>query len=350
MINSEKIADFIFNPQLLGHEDVANLDEIIGKFPYCSTLHLLKLKAVSSSNSIQFESDLRYGAIHVSDREKMYYLLHSEEAKVKKEEAIGKSEEAARRSEEAKGNSEEAIGRSKEATAKSAVATGKNEEVVVDSTEVKGISEEKEEKANLDKSKNDEKLKSEINKAILPNLIEITIEKELKSETAKENESKELAFKATEKPKKILPEKISLPQKKAQAIDISKLSFVEWLKYKQGTKILEGKSEEDTIHETEKTANTKGNKSHIDALLNKFIEEEPSISKPKTEFFNPAKNAKKSLEESPDLVTETLAKIYLLQKNYTKAINAYEQLILVYPEKKTFFATQIEKIKDEQNK
>ena len=34
------------------------------------------------------------------------------------------------------------------------------------------------------------------------------------------------------------------------------------------------------------------------------------------------------------IMTETLAKIYLEQKKYTKAIQAYEILILKYPEKK----------------
>ena len=50
------------------------------------------------------------------------------------------------------------------------------------------------------------------------------------------------------------------------------------------------------------------------------------------------------------MVTETLAKIYALQKNYSKAITAYEKLILLYPEKKTFFASRIENLREEQKK
>lgn len=50
-------------------------------------------------------------------------------------------------------------------------------------------------------------------------------------------------------------------------------------------------------------------------------------------------------EADHSFVTETLAKIYWQQKHYKKAIQAYEKLSLKYPEKNTYFAGQIEKLK-----
>ena len=44
-------------------------------------------------------------------------------------------------------------------------------------------------------------------------------------------------------------------------------------------------------------------------------------------------------------MTETLAKVYLQQKNYKKALQAYTILSLKYPEKSGFFADQIRAIK-----
>lgn len=44
---------------------------------------------------------------------------------------------------------------------------------------------------------------------------------------------------------------------------------------------------------------------------------------------------------APDLVTETLAKLYESQKRYAKAIKAYEALILKFPEKNDLFAARI---------
>ena len=46
-----------------------------------------------------------------------------------------------------------------------------------------------------------------------------------------------------------------------------------------------------------------------------------------------------------DLMTEALAKLYLSQKNYKKAIQSYKILSLKFPEKSSYFADQIKKIK-----
>ena len=50
------------------------------------------------------------------------------------------------------------------------------------------------------------------------------------------------------------------------------------------------------------------------------------------------------MDENSLPVSETLAKIFAAQGNFPKAIYAYEQLIVIYPEKKIFFANQIEEL------
>ena len=51
------------------------------------------------------------------------------------------------------------------------------------------------------------------------------------------------------------------------------------------------------------------------------------------------------LANQSGFMTETLAKLYLNQKNYEKAIQSYKILILKFPEKNSYFADQIKKIK-----
>lgn len=114
-------------------------------------------------------------------------------------------------------------------------------------------------------------------------------------------------------------------------------SFQEWL---QLTKI------SPIVRENEET------RTHIDVekqkkieIIDKFIEANPKIAPVKENTKIPT-NISKSIEEPIHLMTETLAKVYLEQKKYTKAIQAYEILILKYPEKSSFFADQINEIKN----
>jgi hypothetical protein len=59
--------------------------------------------------------------------------------------------------------------------------------------------------------------------------------------------------------------------------------------------------------------------------------------------------AKQSVENDDGLVSETLATIYLRQGLHKKAIQMYEKLGLLYPDKLAYFAGLIENIKNENN-
>ena len=80
-------------------------------------------------------------------------------------------------------------------------------------------------------------------------------------------------------------------------------------------------------------------------LIDKFIVENPSISRPKAEFYNPISVAQNSITDQENIVSETLAQIYARQGYNEKAISIYEKLCLKYPEKSVYFAAQIEELR-----
>lgn len=80
------------------------------------------------------------------------------------------------------------------------------------------------------------------------------------------------------------------------------------------------------------------------SLIDKFIHDEPRISKPKATFFNPTDSSIRSNFDEEEIVSETLAQLYARQGNLQKAKHIYEKLSLINQEKCRYFAAQIEKL------
>lgn len=104
---------------------------------------------------------------------------------------------------------------------------------------------------------------------------------------------------------------------------IQENSFVEWLKISNLKPI-------DRSNETE--------------LIDQFISKKPKLKVEVSEYES-SEDTTSDIGDQAGFMTETLAKLYLNQKNYDKAIQSYKILILKFPEKNSYFADQIKKIK-----
>lgn len=119
------------------------------------------------------------------------------------------------------------------------------------------------------------------------------------------------------------------------------LSYTEWLQQKKKAK---QEAEEIAVQEEDVPAIAFEMPSQVEAELML----EGQRSKDKLEGFISTQIQKKrrnKQSEDVTLVSETLAEILLLQKKYNEAIKTYQALSLKYPQKSTYFARQIEKIK-----
>ena len=119
-----------------------------------------------------------------------------------------------------------------------------------------------------------------------------------------------------------------------------KHSFQEWLQLSRTQPIVRESNQKSPVE----LVPIDENKKKKSELIDKFIETNPKISPIK---HNTTSHATFDLnkDDNSSLMTETLARVYLEQKKYQKAIQAYEILILKYPEKSSFFADHISDIK-----
>lgn len=172
-------------------------------------------------------------------------------------------------------------------------------------------------------------------------------------ETKNNEEPAEVNFSETETPKAEIPETVKEAAEHlgiGKPIDFSlneKHSFQEWLQLSRAEPIdrsKENNAEKKTTEATE-IVSVEEEKKKKAQIIDRFIEANPKISPIKPTMSNPPIQFNINEEENSYLMTETLARVYLEQKKYTKAIQAYEILILKYPEKISFFADRISDIK-----
>ena len=111
--------------------------------------------------------------------------------------------------------------------------------------------------------------------------------------------------------------------------NIDKLNFLEWISFTEKKSYLDEKVEMNSIK------------------VNSFLEKNPTIKKLKKDSKHEPDISfiLKNSFSPEELMTETLAKIFVKQQKYNKAIQAYKILSLKYPEKSTLFADEIDKLK-----
>jgi hypothetical protein len=304
------------NPQHITDDQTTELHDLSMKYPYFQSARALYLKGLKNNDSYKYNQELKTTAAHTTDRSILFDFITSE---------LFNQNEI---SQVIKQNSEHL----KDITVNDLDDISVNKSVTIDDALKQHI---KNTEGVLDPNLFEQKINPD-DVAHFLSLQNTTPEQVIIDIDAKHIE---------ETPEEIL--QIGKPLEFAKE---ETHSFTEWLKitsfkpiHRDDVNLTTNLSQEhiDTDKSKEKTA-TSINKNFD--LIDKFLENNPKIV--------PTKELKKPNADTSDkiphdgLMTETLARIYLEQNNYGKAIQSYKILSLKYPEKSGFFADQIKAVKE----
>lgn len=304
-MNKTEFFDYVVNPELLTKDTVTSLNEIIEEYPWFQTARLLLVKNLHLIDHVRFNSELKTTAAFIVDRKRLFDLIHH-----KVTEEVPQSSESITSTIEDKPKTNK-----KTVTVEPKEPQKEKQSSIELSTNINSVS---------DYFQTNDVYETNVGKALdFSSFSKKTIPDEpspiiLPSADFLEYESSDYTGYQLNEPEHIDEEE--------------NRSFSDWLNALRHAPVSAGPKEEPLPRK--KTQQLIDNFLSFDAP--KIIGKGKSIN---SEASN--ERHQRSIIESDDLLSETLANIYIKQNHFHKAIGIYEKLRLKYPEKSVYFAEQI---------
>jgi tetratricopeptide (TPR) repeat protein len=280
---------------------IGEVSELISIFPYFQSAYMLLLKGLQNTADVRFENQLRISAMHIANREVLYYFLQKKPVAVREYGMTAPAE-----------------------------ATSEN-----DKTDTQQVV--------IESARNSEELISEI-------------EKNTRGELSADKPDDYSIFITSDSGDKDSDVSIVVINEESGEIEEKVVYMDPGFSAPQEDDLLEldsdheksaGSSGEQELPEPEKKAETYSAKQLQSDLIDKFIMANPKIEPSREKTNTPVIDISKPfVEEREGFLTETLARIYIKQGYYSRAIDIYERLSLKFPEKSSYFASLIEKVKE----
>jgi len=296
ILNTQNYSLLLADPQQITKQTLSDLVEIIDVYPYFQSAQALWLKGLKNQESFRYNDALKVTAAHTTNRDILFEFITSDSFEqdqislqiLSNDQAIGQYE----------------------------IEIGEDLSKTIDTEQ-----------------KQEHKQAIENAEAVLnPNLFEkkiadveqmIAVSQEFSGKEDSSNKEQQIAASS----ELGIDTPLAFSKK-------DRHSFSQWLQLTSATPIVR----EETPEQKKQKETTQ--KQYKNDLIEKFINEKPRIKTLKNSTQQQTLPQEES-KPSNSLMTETLAKVYLQQKNYKKAIQAYKILILKNPEKSGFFADQI---------
>lgn len=308
-MNIEQLISINQTPSKLEDVSLQELERIVSVYPYFGLGRVLLTKKMQQIQHLQLKKEIKKTAVAIPNRKLLYQFLYQKDI----QKTIIDSEETLK--EEAKTSSQEIqiekpnapISSEEEASsfATPVEIQPKSKKAFEKPIDLKSLGKQKTEEIDF------------LERQIIGHTIEHVLSQEIKEQ------------------KEVIPSDSQKNDRQANPGGSQK--FSDWL-----TILDHDRFKGSRIKSDKKIESQFSEKSIIDSFLQKDV----NIITPTTEDseFSPSNLARLSVVDDEEFVTETLANIYAKQGNLEKALKAYKKLLLKYPEKKTYFAAQIQKI------
>ena len=294
-MNKQLLYYYINNPKELNESTLSDIQELVDEYPFFQTARILLLKNLHQLDHIRFEPELKRSVLYVPDRTRLFELIHNLYPVTvdSAPEPVVQAEETPEENREKKSSVD---------------VTGKVESVG-DYFGIEGVSE-----------------------TLQGGAVDFTFQPKKESEQ----------------------EATSIPED--QLFDYEKSGGLEYSLnvYEHSLDIEQNRSFSDWLsvvgqntagNEDENKLPKAGRKNKTASMIDNFLSNQQSGEKKERELGTSGTKEIKEYNtfDGDDLMTETLAGIYIKQGHYDKAINIFEKLSLKYPEKSVYFAQQIKK-------
>ena len=317
-MNVTEYTQLINKPDAIHEKQTEALEKIVQEFPYFQSARALYLKGLYNQNSFKYNYALKIAAAHTTDRSILFDFISSDTFTTIQ-----------------KGLFDQQLAEVSDIDV--------NESEVISDDPKLEIRENTVEQSILTSIKEATLpvVELEVPKITIDDFVEIPEEVENVATSNEENSLTETSTAEDSNNNELVEEKLEIGKPLPFSLN-ERHSFQEWLQLSKLKPIeREEQPDQTNISEPEPTSEVNFEKQKKNVLIDKFIENNPKIPPIKKDTEVPAIFYEPSNADNSSLMTETLARVYLEQKKYQKAIQAYEILILKYPEKSSFFADRI---------
>ena len=308
-MNRPDFIKILSEPSEIKNLSLTDIKSLLDQYPYFQTAHMIYSAYLNSSDDILLYDQLKISAAHINDRSVLYWLLYEQQQKIERVQPL---------TEDKKIESKEIVEEIKTEVPDLDIIIP--EPVIENPVIPETVSIDIVDKA-IETPADKEEVSPIPEIKVIP---EIPVERESVEISLTENE--QITFEPVD-------ESLKFNQAEPFLLDLIFKTVSSYKIYQPQEAVIKTESEIEAVIPKKDFS-----------LIDKFIQEEPKMSTPKRDFFSPVNMAETSSVDKEEIVSETLAKIYISQGLYEKSLKIYKKLFLEYPEKSSYFAAQIENL------